>query len=343
MNVILSLLFSGMAVTGLVVIAVIGWAANMNTLFGVVIPYIAGVTFLVGMIYRVVSSGKSPVPFRIPSTCSQQKSLPWIKYTYVDKLDNPSTKLGVWGRMILEVLFFRSLFRNTRMQFDGENIRYTSSKWLWIGAIAFHYCFLAVLIRHLRFFTNPLPWFVELTENIDGFFQFWLPTPYQSGLLLGGAVTFLLLRRLLIPQVRYISLPADYFPLFLILGIVKTGILMRYVVKVDIISIKDLTLGLVNFSPVVPETMSVFFYMHIFLVSVLFMYFPFSKLVHLGGVFLSPTRNLENNNRAVRHINPWNPELKYHTYEAYEDDFREAMIEAGLPVDKKVASTAGKE
>ena len=339
----MSLMFSGLVVTGLVVIAVIGWAADLGVLFGVVIPYAAVIIFFVGMIYRVVNWGKSPVPFRIPSTCSQQKSLPWIKYDYVDKLDNPTTKLQVWGRMFLEVFLFRSLFRNTRMQWDGENIRYTSSKWLWIGAIAFHYCFLVVLIRHLRFFKDPLPRFVEIIENIDGFFQFWLPTPYQTGLLLGGAVTFLLLRRLLIPQLRYISLPADYFPLFLILGIAQTGILMRYVVKIDIIGIKEMTLGMVNFNPVVPENMSIFFYIHIFLVSVLLAYFPFSKLVHLGGVFLSPTRNLANNNRAERHINPWNPKPKYHTYEAYEDDFRDLMIEAGLPVEKTVASTESQE
>jgi nitrate reductase gamma subunit len=341
MNIILSLIISGTAVTAIVAVAVAGYFANMHYFFGVVIPYLAIITFFAGMIYRVVNWGKSPVPFRIPSTCSQQKSLPWIKYDYVDKLDNPTTRLGVWGRMILEVLFFRSLFRNTRMQFgDGEHIRYTSSKWLWLGAMGFHICFVVVLIRHLRFVTQPLPFFVEWIENVDGFFQFWLPVPYQTGLLLGAAVTFLLLRRILIPQMRYISLPADYFPLFLILAIAKTGILMRYVVKADVVSIKEFTMGMINFNPVIPEGISVFFYIHLLLVSVLVAYFPFSKLTHMVGVFLSPTRNLENNNRAVRHINPWNPEPKYHTYEAYEDDFRELMIGAGLPVEKKSSASA---
>ena len=68
--------------------------------------------------------------------------------------------------------------------------------------------------------------------------------------------------------------------------------------------------------------------------SVFFAYFPFSKLTHMAGVFLSPTRNLSNNSRMVRHINPWNYPVKIHTYEAYEDEFREKMIAAGLPVDK---------
>ena len=55
--------------------------------------------------------------------------------------------------------------------------------------------------------------------------------------------------------------------------------------------------------------------LHLLFVAALFAYFPFSKLVHLGGVFLSPTRNLANNNRAVRHVNPWNPEVEVHEYD----------------------------
>jgi hypothetical protein len=55
----------------------------------------------------------------------------------------------------------------------------------------------------------------------------------------------------------------------------------------------------------------------------------------MGGVFLSPTRNLANNNRMKRHINPWNPEVKFHTYAEYEDEFRKVMKEAGMPLDKE--------
>ncbi|NVL90412.1 MAG: sulfate reduction electron transfer complex DsrMKJOP subunit DsrM [Desulfobacterales bacterium] len=351
MNVIVSLILSGGAISILVAIPFLAvWALpyvfgiHLEWLFGIVIPYLAVIIFFVGIVYRVVKWAKCPVPFRIPSTCGQQYTLPWIKRNYAEKLDNPFTKAGVVGRMILEVLCFRSLFRNTKLNFgDGLHVRYASSKWLWLAAMGFHYCFLIVLIRHLRFFTEPMPFFVSIIEKVDGFFQFFLPVAYQSGLLLGAALTFLLLRRLLIPQVRYVSLPADYFPLFLILTIAGTGILMRYVFKADVVSIKELTMGLVTFSPKIPEGISVLFYIHLFLVSVLFAYFPFSKLVHMSGVFLSPTRNLSNNNRAVRHINPWNPKVKLHTYEEYEDDFREKMIEAGLPVEKKVAPTEQKE
>ncbi len=156
-----------------------------------------------------------------------------------------------------------------------------------------------------------------------------------SGVILLAAAAYLLLRRVYIPSVRYISLPTDYFPLFLIMAIAITGILMRYLLKVDIVSVKQLAMGLVTFSPVLPQGIGVLFYMHLFLVSCLFAYFPFSKLVHLGGLFLSPTRIMANNNRMVRHINPWNYPVKIHTYEEYEDEFREKMKEAGIPVEKE--------
>ncbi|MEW6607798.1 MAG: menaquinol oxidoreductase, partial [bacterium] len=73
---------------------------------------------------------------------------------------------------------------------------------------------------------------------------------------------------------------------------------------------------------------------HLFLVCILLIYFPFSKLVHMGGIFLSPTRNLANNNRMKRHINPWNYPVKVHTYEEYEEHYREKMKQVGIPVEK---------
>jgi nitrate reductase gamma subunit len=152
------------------------------------------------------------------------------------------------------------------------------------------------------------------------------------------AVAYLLLRRIFTAQVRYISLASDYFPLFLIIGIALTGLLMRYVTKIDVTAAKQLTMGLVTFQPTIPEGVGTIFYIHIFFVSILLAYFPFSKLMHLGGIFLSPTRNLTTNTRAKRHINPWNYPVPVHTYEEYEDEFREKMIEVGIPVDKMPAA-----
>ena len=157
-----------------------------------------------------------------------------------------------------------------------------------------------------------------------------------SGVVLLAAATFLFLRRLFVSQVRYISLASDYFPLFLIMGIAFTGILMRYFTKTDIVGIKGFTMGLLTLKPHIPEGVGGLFYVHLFFVSVLLAYFPFSKLMHLGGIFMSPTRNLTTDSRAKRHVNPWNYPVKVHTYQHYEDEFREKMIDVGLPVDKMV-------
>ncbi len=310
-------------------VGVLGW----YTIFGIVIPYLSVAIFIFFMFWRIVKWGSSPNPFRIPTTCGQQKSFPWIKHS---KLENPSGMLGVWGRMALEVLVFRSLFRNLKTQLrDGKQLTYGEAKWLWAAGLAFHWSFLLILIRHLRFFTQQVPAAVQLVEGLDSFLQVGVPLLYMTDALLLAAVTYLFLRRVSLPQVRYISLINDYFPLFLIFGIGLTGVLMRYFYKTDIVSVKMLTMSLVSFKPEVPEGIGVIFYIHLFFLCTLFAYFPFSKLVHLGGVFMSPTRVLANTSRVKRHINPWNYPVHVHTYEEYENDFRAKMKDAGLPVEKE--------
>ncbi|HMK50471.1 MAG TPA: sulfate reduction electron transfer complex DsrMKJOP subunit DsrM [Thermodesulfovibrionales bacterium] len=330
----MGLIFSFFAVISLIVIVFIGVnAANLHYLFGVVIPYAAFFAFIIGVVFRVLKWARIPVPFRIPTTAGQEMSLPWIKQ---NKFDNPSTSFGVLVRMAMEVFLFRSLFRNTKMELrDGPKISYGSTKWLWLGGLAFHYTFLLILTRHLRLFMEPVPVLIKIIESLDGFFQVGAPVLYLTDLFFIGAVTFLFLRRVVVPQLRYISLAQDYFPLFLILAVGLSGVIMRYFLKTDVVGIKELTMGLVTFKPVVPKDINIIFYIHLFLVSALFIYFPMSKLMHMAGVFLSPTRNLANTNRAEMHVNPWNYPVKVHTYEEYENDFREKMKAAGLPVEKE--------
>ena len=305
-----------------------GWRA----LFGTVIPYVAIATFLLGFIYRVTLWARSPVPFRIPTTCGQQKSLDWIKPS---RLDNPHTGLGVVGRMALEVLFFRSLFRNTRSEVrEGPRLIYSADKWLWAAGLAFHWSFLIIFLRHFKYFAEPIPAWLLTIEHLDGFFQVGLPVVLATDLIIVAALTFLFLRRVVDPRLRYISLVADHFALFLLLGVALSGVYMRYFAKTDITRVKELATGLLSFQPVVPDGIGLVFFVHLFLVSVLLAYFPFSKLMHMAGIFLSPCRNMANNNRARRHINPWNYPVKVHTYEEYEEEFRDVMKAAELPVEK---------
>jgi nitrate reductase gamma subunit len=326
-------LYGLVAVAALFVVVLLGvGGADLEFVFGVIVPYAAVGLFLVGFIYRVLIWAGSAVPFRITTTCGQQKSLPFIQS---DTLDNPHNLTGVVARMALEILCFRSLFRNTKAKLkeDGTLV-YGRDKWLWAAALAFHWAFLIVLLRHYRFVAEPVPSFVWGLQTIDGVFQIGVPILYMTGVVLLASVTYLFLRRIVIPQLSHISLMADYFPLFLIMAIAVSGILMRHFYKVDIVAVKELTMGLVSFHPAVPEGIGFIFFAHLFFVSVLFAYFPFSKLMHLGGVFMSPTRNLANNNRRKRHVNPWDYDVEVHTYEEYEDEFRDVMREAGLPLEK---------
>lgn len=315
----------------LFVIALFG--VQLPLVFGVIIPYTALLIFVAGIVFRVVNWARSPVPFRWPTTAGQQRSLPWIK---ASKLESPFTIWGVLGRMALEVLFFRSLFRNTKTELrEGPQLTYGSNKFLWLGALAFHWSFLFIVLRHFRFFTEPVAGFVLWLQTVDGILDLGLPVLYVTNVIIVLAVSYLLIRRLVNSQVRYISLAADYFPLFILLIIIGTGIWMRYVDKVDLILVKELTLGLASLHPVVPQGIGAIFFIHIFFVSLLLAYFPFSKLLHMAGVFFSPTRNLANNNRAKRHINPWNPDVKVHTYQEWEDEFRDLIKNVGLPLEKE--------
>jgi nitrate reductase gamma subunit len=252
--------------------------------------------------------------------------------------------------MALEILTFRSLFRNTRTELSQRaeipGGGPSGALVLQVAVAGGHRLslrFSVGILRHLRFFSEPTWGFVDQLERVDGFVQIFTPTIYLTDVLLLAGLTYLLARRLANPTMRYLSLAADYFPLFLILGIGITGVLLRYVYRTDVTAVKELAIGLVTLHPVVPAGISPLFFVHLFLVSVLFAYFPFSKLMHMPGVFLSPTRNMANNNRWVHYENPWNYPVKYHTYMDQENEYREAMYEAGIPVEIPPESAVEKE
>lgn len=313
-------------------LAMLASLSDVGTLVvAAVIPYVAGAALLAGICWRVSLWALSPVPFRIPTTCGQQKSLPWIKPAL---LDNPSSGIGAVGRMSLEILLFRSLFRNNRAELDGQRYVFGDSKLLWLGGLLFHLSLLVVLIRHARFFLEHVPLPVMLLARLDGFFQVFSPVLYLSNVVIMVALFYLLLRRFSDPRLRYISQFSDYFAPLLLLSIALCGMLMRYVARVDVVAVKQLTLGLVTFHPAVPEGINAIVLVHILFVSALAVYFPFSNLMHMGGVFLSPTRNLANNSRMKRHINPWDYPVKTHSYEEWQEEFHDKMKMAGIPLDE---------
>ena len=283
----------------------------------IVIAYLAFAVFIAGTVWRVVAWARVPVPFPIALTCGQQKSLASIRAAW---LENPWTRAGAACRVALEALAFRSLVRNSRAQLlPGPRFVFRGDRSLWAGALLFHGCLFWVLAGHLRFFVEP-----AVLGPANRF--------VDAGLLL--ALAFLFLRRVLDPRLRFVSLAADYLPLALLATIAGSGVSMRYWTHTDVAAVKRFALGLATFHPVPPAGVSALFYIHLFAVSALAASIPFTKLAHMAGVFFSPTRNLPNDSRLRRHVNPWLAPTPFHTYAEWEDEFRDRMRAAGLPLER---------
>lgn len=196
----------------------------------------------------------------------------------------PKTGAGVIGRLAGDALIFPNLFK--------------ADKLLWAGAWLFHLTLLLVFVRHARYFIYPIPdWLIDLQ-----------PVGIALGFLLPLPALYLLWRRLALPRNLYISGVPDYIVLGLILAIAATGILISFYARVYLVDVKAFLLGLIVLKPVAPPQHPLFL-AHFVLVCLLMIYFPFSKLMHAGGIFFSPTRNQRDNVLARRYVNPWNEEV----------------------------------
>jgi nitrate reductase gamma subunit len=194
----------------------------------------------------------------------------------------PVTRTGVFYRMFKEVALFESLFR--------------SNKWIWVFGWCFHMGLFLVLARHLRYFTNPVWDWVALIQ----------PFGIYAGFLMVFGLAGLLVRRLVIERIKYISSPSDYLMLLLLIGIGMSGLLMKFVVHTDVVTVKSFFTGLVSFNFTGLALPSDFvLYLHLIMIALLMLIFPFSKLLHAPGVFFSPTRNQIDNPREKRHLAPW--------------------------------------
>ncbi len=330
----MGLWYSISGIISLLLLVIIGAGAmGLHSVFGLFIPCLAVIIFVFGFIYRVLKWASSPVPFHIPTVGGQQKSLLWIK---PDNTNSPYTTWGVVKRLALEIFLFRSLLKNEKVEGKApQRILFKTSTLLWLGALAFHWSLLIIILRHLRFFLEPVPIVLIVLQRVDSILQNLMPIIYISDVIALIALAYLFFRRIIYPQVKYLSLPSDYFVLLLIAAIAISGVLLRIIFKVDLVQVKEWVMAMVSFRPMPPKGVNLFFYIHLFLVSLLIAYFPLSKLMHMPGSFLSPTRNLLNLSRSKRHNNPWDRPVKVHTYEEYEDEFRQSMKEVGLPVDRQ--------
>jgi nitrate reductase gamma subunit len=297
--------------------------------------YAAAAVFLCGLSWKVWVWAKTPEPFRIPTTTGQQASLPGIARS---RVESPSTALGVVGRLALEALLFRSLFRNTAPAPAPPGVAcpppvFLERKALWLGALALHYSLLVIVVRHLRLFVDPVPGAVAALAAIDGFFEIGTPRLYASDVIILAALAYLLARRLRDPLLRYLSLPADYLALGTLIAVAGSGILLRYIARPDVTAVRGYTLGLAAFAPGPLAGPSAWLAVHVAAVAFLLAILPFTKMMHAAGIWLSPTRNQANDSRRRRHVNPWNAPVPVHGYAAWQSEFRDKLAAAGLPID----------
>ena len=224
--------------------------------------YSAALIFIIGVGRKIYIFARTPQPFKIPTTPA------------------PTTRAGVIMRMAREVTVFESLFK--------------ANKWIWLFGWIFHMCLFVELLWHLRYFTEPAPFFMPWLH--------WFITFTALGMLagLGG----LWARRFLVDRVRYITNLSDHLMLALLVAIGVSGVIMKFYVHTDVIAVKAFFLGLMRFSlqplPADPVLM-----VHLALVAVLLIIFPISKLLHAPGVFFSPTRNQVDNPREKRWTRGW--------------------------------------
>lgn len=232
------------------------------TVFYTALFYIAALTLLGGLAYRIYEYSRAPAPLKIPTTPA------------------PTTKPGVAFRMAREVVLFESLFK--------------SNKWIWVFGWMFHVGLALVLLRHVRYFQQPIwSWIVFIQPY----------GRYASFLMVAGLVG-LWARRFLVDRVRYISTPSDHLMLALLISIGLSGMMMSFVDHTDIVNLKAFMLGLMVFDWQ-PLPADPFLLIHLFLVAMLMIVFPISKLLHAPGIFFSPSRNQTDNPREHRHLAPW--------------------------------------
>jgi nitrate reductase gamma subunit len=230
--------------------------------------YAATAILVGGVAYKSWVYARTPQPLKIPIPPA------------------PTTRRGVVLRMLLEVTLFRSLFR--------------SNKWIWLFGWIFHVALLAVLLRHLRYFTEPVWAWVALIQSFG----------LYAGFAMLAALLALWARRFLVDRVRYISSPSDHLMLALLAAIAASGLAMKYVARTDIVALKAFFLGLMAFDwhalPADPALL-----VHLALVAALMIVFPLSKLLHAPGVFFSPSLNQMDDAREQRHAAGWSAQINH--------------------------------
>ena len=258
----------------------------VEVVVGVILPYVAVVVFVGGMLYRI-------------STWKKLASPPMTLFPA------PPTEQANTINTLKEAVFFKSLFKGDRV--------------LWFIAWTFHAVLLLIFVGHFRVFTGLIDAMLEPFLGEEGVLAMSAGAGGVAGILILLAVVLLLVRRMSIQRVREVTGGADYAALLLIGAVIVTGNMMRFggeaephlladagaaltptsaaaseqggAKHFDLEITRDYFGALATFSfsdPAIETALkNRVFLVHMCLAFVLIMLIPFSKILHLGGIFFT--------------------------------------------------------
>jgi nitrate reductase gamma subunit len=184
----------------------------------------------------------------------------------------PRGRLARLGDALVDMFTLKGLFRVNKL--------------LWAGGFLMHVGLLLLLLGHVRVVTD----FYFLWDLVGWGEEELHIFSAVAGLIAAALFLFplfYLLARRWSGSVKWLSVPEDFFILFLLIGIAVTGSHMRLVLEVDQHAMREFMQGLLLLEwKDVPESARASFLWHFALVQLLMIYFPFSKLLHtIGAVF----------------------------------------------------------
>jgi len=221
-----------------------------------VMVYVAVGVFVIGMAYQILQWLGAPKTR--------------IKTGYFPK---PPTSGEKWLKVAEDSFVFPEVIK-----FD---------RWMWFFTILFHFGLLGAFVGHLRLLQEFTPLVSLLGPKGMDWFASW--SGGFMGVVLIAGLLYYLLRRLNFPF-RELSVSEDYILLILLILTVIMGNLMRFFGDIPVADYRTYLQSLLIFRPAFPEALAASstkwaLVLHVLFANLVFVFFPFSKLVHVIATF----------------------------------------------------------
>lgn len=220
----------------------------------IILAYLGIIVLIGGLIYQILKWWMADMPF------------------HLSKFPAPASNAKALGHVLLDSFFFRSMWKR--------------SMEVWASGWTFHVFLALLIIGHIVGISTAglqfVPYGVSPEESMRLSGQFGL----VIGIILMLILLYLLGRRIVSSRIRFISSAEDFLILVLLLAIVISGNAMRLYAGIETAAVRDFIHSIFILKPILPP-LDPWFISHFSLVMLLLIYFPFSKLAHSCGIFMS--------------------------------------------------------